>query len=59
MLINNFAFFKDNNDNVQLNVITGEKKIIGQGNYFTDGQYIWIEKKEADGSSQIIKEDVN
>lgn len=59
MLINKFAFFKDNNDNVQLNVITGEKKIIGQGNYFTDGQYIWIEKKEADGSSQIIKEDVN
>ena len=58
MLINNFAFFKDNNDNVQLNVITGEKKIIGQGNYFTDGQYIWIERKEADGSSQIIKEEI-
>ena len=58
MLINNFVFFKDNNDNVQLNVITGEKKIIGQGNYFTDGQYIWIERKDADGSSQIIKEEI-
>ena len=43
---------------VQLNILTGKKKIIGKYNYFTDGQYIWIERKEADGSSQIIKEEI-
>ena len=58
MVINNLAFFKDNDDNVQFNILTGEKKIIGKYNYFTDGQYIWIERKEADGSSQIIKEEI-
>ena len=58
IVINNLAFFKDNDDNVLLNILTGEKKIIGKYNYFTDGQYIWIERKEADGSSQIIKEEI-
>ena len=63
-VINNYAFFKDDDDFrndddiIQFNLLSGEKKNIGQGNYFTDGQYIWIEKKDSDGSSQIIKEEV-